>query len=188
MNQGSAGRKASLERTGLSHAQVAEQIAAGQVNDQGRQPTRTVSQILVANIATRFNAILGGLFVVIAIVGPLQDGLFGLVLIANSGVGIVQELRAKRTLDRLTVLNAPTAAVLRDGAVRQIPAAEGVLDDVVELQSGDKVVVDGLVLSSGGLEVDESLLSGEADPVVKQPGGEDRSPDWSAWCRKASCC
>ena len=172
MNQGSAGRQASLERTGLSHAQVAEQIAAGQVNDQGRQPTRTVSQILVANIATRFNAILGGLFVVIAIVGPLQDGLFGLVLIANSGVGIVQELRAKRTLDRLTVLNAPTAAVLRDGVVRQIPAAEVVLDDVVELQSGDQVVVDGLVLSSGGLEVDESLLSGEADPVVKQPGGD----------------
>src|SRR6266852_4566827 len=139
MNQGSAGRQASLERTGLSHAQVAEQIAAGQVNDQGRQPTRTVSQILVANIATRFNAILGGLFVVIAIVGPLQDGLFGLVLIANSGVGIVQELRAKRTLDRLTVLNAPTAAVLRDGVVRQIPAAEVVLDDVVELQSGQTV-------------------------------------------------
>jgi len=172
MNQGSAGRQASLERTGLSHAQVAEHIAAGQVNDQGRQPTRTVSQILVANIATRFNAILGGLFVVIAIVGPLQDGLFGLVLIANSGVGIVQELRAKRTLDRLTVLNAPTAAVLRDGVVRQIPAAEVVLDDVVELQSGDQVVVDGLVLSSGGLEVDESLLSGEADPVVKQLGGD----------------
>jgi len=172
MSQGSAGTESSLERTGLSHAQVAEQIAAGQVNDQGRQPTRTVSQILVANIATRFNAILGGLFVVIAIVGPLQDGLFGLVLIANSGVGIVQELRAKRTLDRLTVLNAPTAAVLRDGVVRQIPAAEVVLDDVVELQSGDQVVVDGRVLSSGGLEVDESLLSGEADPVVKQLGGD----------------
>jgi cation-transporting P-type ATPase E len=172
MNLGPAGRQASLERTGLSHAQVAEHIAAGQVNDQGRQPTRTVSQILVANIATRFNAILGGLFVVIAVVGPLQDGLFGLVLIANSGVGIVQELRAKRTLDRLTVLNAPTAAVLRDGVVRQIPAAEVVLDDVVELQSGDQVVVDGLVLSSGGLEVDESLLSGEADPIVKHLGSD----------------
>src|SRR5258707_15692058 len=124
MNQGSAGRQASLERTGLSHAQVAEHIAAGQVNDQGRQPTRTVSQILVTNIATRFNAILGGLFVVIAIVGPLQDGLFGLVLIANSWVGIFQELRAKRTLDLLTGLNAPTAAVQRNALVRPNPPAE----------------------------------------------------------------
>jgi cation-transporting ATPase E len=172
MSQGSAGTQAGVAGTGLSHAQVAERIAAGQVNDPGRQPTRTVGQILVANIATRFNAILGLLFVVIAIVGPLQDGLFGLVLVANGGVGIVQELRAKRILDRLTVLNVPTAAVLRDGVVRQIPAAEVVLDDVFELQAGDQVVVDGLVLSSGGLEVDESLLSGEADPVVKQPGSD----------------
>jgi cation-transporting P-type ATPase E len=172
MSQGSAGAQKRLETTGLTDAQVAERIAAGQVNDPGRQPTRTVGQILVANIITRFNAILGGLFVVIAIVGPPQDGLFGLVLVANSGVGIVQELRAKRTLDRLTVLNAPTAAVLRDGVVTQIAAAEVVLDDVVELQAGDQVVVDGIVLSSGGLEVDESLLSGEADPVVKQPGGD----------------
>src|SRR5260370_38110433 len=125
MSQGSAGTQAGLESTGLSHAQVAERIASCQVNDPGRQPTRTVGQILVANIATRFNAILGGLLVVIAIVGPLQDGLFGLVLVANSGVGIVQELRAKRTLDRLAVLYAPTAAGLRAGVVTPVPAAAG---------------------------------------------------------------
>src|SRR5258706_13119922 len=124
MNQGSAGRQASLERTGLSHAQVAEQIAAGQVNDQGRQPTRTVSQILVANIATRFNAILGGLFVVIAIVGPPQDGLFGLALIGNSGGGIVQELGANGTLGRVTVVNPPAAAGLPHGVHGQSPGAE----------------------------------------------------------------
>src|SRR5215472_3161196 len=169
---GSDVRQAGLDVTGLSAAQVAERMAAGQVNDPGRQPTRTVRQILVANIATRFNAILGGLFIVIAIVGPLQDGLFGLVLVANSAVGIVQELRAKRTLDRLTVLNAPTAAVLRDGATSRIPAASVVLDDIVELRAGDQVVADGLVLSSGGLEIDESLLSGEANPVVKEPGSD----------------
>src|SRR5262249_25350645 len=92
-----------LSATGLSAAEVAERTAAGQVNDQGKQPTRTIGQILLANIATRFNAILGGLFVVIVIVGPVQDGLFGLVLVANSAIGIGQELRAKRTLDRLTV-------------------------------------------------------------------------------------
>src|SRR5215470_17655901 len=112
MTQDLAGsdQRPALESTGLTAAQVAERVAAGLVNDPGRQPTRTVRQILVANIATRFNAILGGLFIVIAVVGPLQDALFGLVVMANSAVGIVQELRAKRTLDRLTVLTAPTAA------------------------------------------------------------------------------
>ena len=119
-----AGLRADPDR-GLTPAQVAERVAAGQVNDQGQQPTRTVGQILRPTSLTRFNAILGGLFVVIAIVGPLQDGLFGLVLVANSGIGIVQELRAKRTLDRLTVLNAPTATVLRDGAMRRDPGRAG---------------------------------------------------------------
>ena len=170
--QASVPGPADLAATGLSAAQVAERIAAGQVNDQGQQPTRTVGQILVANIATRFNAILGGLFVVIAIVGPLQDGLFGLVLVANSGVGIVQELRAKRTLDRLTVLNAPTATVLRNGVRATIPATQVVLDDVLELGPGDQVVADSVVLTSAGLEIDESLLTGEADPVGKPPGAD----------------
>ncbi|HEX9033300.1 MAG TPA: HAD-IC family P-type ATPase, partial [Streptosporangiaceae bacterium] len=158
-----------LARIGLTSAQVAERVQAGQVNDQGRQPTRTVAQIFRANVLTRFNAILGALFVVIAIVGPLQDGLFGFVLVANSAIGIVQELRAKRTLDRLTVLHAPTARTLRDGVIQEIPAAEVVLGDVLELQPGDQIVADGTVLRSGGLEVDESLLSGEAEPVAKLP-------------------
>jgi cation-transporting ATPase E len=171
----SVAAQAELAATGLSAAQVAQRVAARQVNDQGRQPTRTVGQILIANILTRFNAILGGLFVVIAIVGPLQDGLFGLVLVANSGVGIVQELRAKRTLDRLTVLNAPTATVVRDGVRARIPAAQVVIDDVLELEPGDQVVADGVVLTSAGLEIDESLLTGEADAVGKHAGAEARS-------------
>src|SRR5215472_5309931 len=156
--------------SGLTSAQVAERVQAGEVNERGRQPTRTLGQILRSNIATRFNAILGALFVVIAIVGPLQDGLFGLVLVANSGVGIIQELRAKRTLDRLTVLNAPTARALRDGVAAVVPASQVVLGDVLDLQSGDQIVADGEVLSCAGLEIDESLLSGEADPVSKEPG------------------
>ena len=166
------GNPAGLAMAGLSAAQVAERVAAGQVNDQGQQPTRTVGQILLANIATRFNAVLGGLFVVITIVGPVQDGLFGLVLVANSGVGIIQELRAKRTLDRLTVLNAPTATVRRDGVSAAIPAVQVVIDDVIELGPGDQVVADGVVLSCAGLEIDESLLSGEADPLGKDVGAE----------------
>src|SRR5215469_3505576 len=157
---------------GLTSEEVAQRHADGRGNEQGRQPTRTVAQILRANVLTRFNAILLGLFVIILIVGPVQDGLFGLVLIANSGIGILQELRAKRTLDRLSVLNAPSARAVRDGEVAVIPAGQVVLDDVLELQQGDQLVVDGQILTETGLETDESLLSGEADPIAKEPGDE----------------
>src|ERR1700722_17392437 len=158
--------------TGLTSAQVAERRGAGLENDQGPQPTRTIGEILRANVFTRFNAILVALLVVILIVGPLQDALFGLVLIANSGIGIIQEVRAKRTLDRLSVLSAPTARALRDGTLATIPAVQVVLGDVVELQAGDQVVADGQLLSSGGLEIDESLLTGEADAIGKDPGDQ----------------
>src|SRR5215469_3873001 len=157
---------------GLTSEEVAQRHADGRGNEQGRQPTRTVAQILRANVLTRFNAILLGLFVIILIVGPVQDGLFGLVLVANSGIGILQELRAKRTLDRLSVLNAPSARAVRDSEVAVIPAGQVVLDDVLELQQGDQLVVDGRVLTGIGLEIDESLLSGEADPIGKGPGDE----------------
>jgi len=157
---------------GLTEAEVRERVAWGEVNDVPAAPSRTVKEIVRANVFTRFNALLGALLVVILTVGPLQDALFGLVLIANSGIGILQELRAKRTLDKLAVLTAPKARVVRDGAVRELPVSGVVLDDVLELQPGDQVVVDGEVLDVQGLEVDESLLSGEADPVEKSPGGQ----------------
>ncbi|MET0799739.1 MAG: HAD-IC family P-type ATPase [Actinomycetota bacterium] len=157
---------------GLSAAEVAERVAQGKVNDVPAPPTRTVAQIVRANVFTRFNAILGAMLAIILVVGPLQDALFGLVLIANAGIGIVQELRAKRTLDRLTVLTAPKARVVRDGEVREVAVGEVVLDDVLDAGAGSEIVVDGLVLTSSGLEVDESLLTGEADPVDKAPGDE----------------
>ena len=109
------------------------------------------------------------------IVGPLQDGLFGVVLIVNTVIGVAQELRAKRTLDRLAVLTAPSAHVLRDGRLVELPADAVVLDDVLELRPGDQIVVDGLVLVADSLEIDESLLSGEANPVVKALDDEVRS-------------
>src|SRR5215472_9597487 len=165
-------RGAITATVGLTSQEVAQRHADGRGNEQGRQPTRTVAQILRANVLTRFNAILLGLFVIILIVGPVQDGLFGLVLVANSGIGILQELRAKRTLDRLSVLNAPSARAVRDAEVAVIPAGQVVLDDVLELQQGDQLVVDGRVLTGIGLEIDESLLSGEADPIGKGPGDE----------------
>ena len=155
---------------GLTPAEVAQRVEAGLVNRAADRPSRTVREILRANILTRFNALLGALLVVILVVGPLQDALFGLVLVANSAVGIVQELRAKRTLDRLSLLNAPTATVLRGGATVQVAAEEVVRDDVLLIGPGDQLVVDAVVMDAEGLEIDESLLTGESDPVAKHGG------------------
>jgi cation-transporting P-type ATPase E len=160
----------SLRDRGLTQAEVDERIAQGKVNVAVGSASRTVSQIVRANVFTRFNALLGTMLAVIVVVGPLQDALFGGVLIANTAIGIFQELRAKRTLDRLAVLTAPKARVRRSAKVSEIAVGSVVLDDVLELEPGDQVVVDGRVLEAEGLEVDESLVSGEADPVVKQPG------------------
>jgi len=157
---------------GLTTAEVAERVALGQVNDVPAAPTRTVAQIVRANVLTRFNAILGAMLAIILVVGPLQDALFGLVLIANAAIGIVQELRAKRTLDRLTVLTAPKAAVVRDGTVRQVDVGDVVLDDVLDVGARSQIVVDGEMVRSSGLEVDESLLTGESEAVDKAPGDE----------------
>ena len=155
---------------GLGPEEVQTRIIAGQINTTPPAPGRTFAQILRANVLTRFNAILGSLLVVVAVVGPFQDGLFGVVLVANTAIGILQELRAKRTLDRLAILTAPRAHVVREGQVVELPLDQVVLDDVLELGPGDQVPVDAIVLACDGLEIDESLLSGEAEPVTKKIG------------------
>ncbi len=157
---------------GLTTAQVEERVARGDVNDVPDAPTRTVAQIVRGNIFTRFNAILGAMLAIILVVGPLQDALFGFVLVANSLIGIVQELRAKRTLDQLTVLTAPKARVIRDGEPLEVAVGEVVLDDVLAVTAGAEIVVDGVVVSDDGMEVDESLLTGESDPVEKSSGDQ----------------
>jgi len=157
---------------GLTQAEVQERIARGQVNDVPVAPSRTVAEIVRANVFTRFNALLGSMLVLILIVGPIQDALFGFVLIANAAVGIGQELRAKRTLERLAVLTSPRAQIVREGEVRVAPVTNVVLDDVLELQPGDQIVVDGQVVEAHSLEVDESLLTGEAEAVAKRPGDD----------------
>jgi cation-transporting P-type ATPase E len=157
---------------GLTAAEVAERLARGQVNDVPAAPTRTVWQIVRANVFTRFTALLGSMLVLILLVGSFQDALFGLVLVANSAIGILQEVRAKRALDRLAVLTAPRAKVVREGHVRELAVSEIVLDDVLEAAIGDQIVVDGQALAVRGLQIDESLLSGESDPIDKAPGDE----------------
>ncbi|MFF5975519.1 HAD-IC family P-type ATPase [Streptomyces sp. NPDC012769] len=155
---------------GLTSAEVAERVARGEVNDVPVRSSRSTADIIRGNVFTRFNAIIGVLWVIMLFVAPIQDSLFGFVIIANTGIGIIQELRAKKTLDGLAVIGEARPTVRRDGVSAEISTSEIVLGDLIELGPGDKVVVDGEVAEADSLEVDESLLTGEADPVVKQPG------------------
>src|SRR5215470_17908895 len=155
---------------GLTSAEVAERRSRGLTNAGGEQASRSVAAILRANILTRFNLLLGVLLAVILVVGQLQDALFGIVLVTNALIGIGQELRAKRTLDRLAVLSAPRVRVVRDGAPREIAVDGLVADDLVDLRVGDQLVADGVVRDSTSLQADESLLTGESEPVDKQAG------------------
>jgi cation-transporting ATPase E len=155
---------------GLTPAEVARRVADGRVNDVPTRATRSVTDIVRANVFTRINAILAVLFALVLATGSLINGLFGLLIVVNSVVGMVQELRAKQTLDKLSILGQAKPLVRRVEATRELPPNEVVSDDVVELGPGDQVVVDGTVIEGTGLEVDESLLTGEADPVLKQIG------------------
>ncbi|WP_327329615.1 MULTISPECIES: HAD-IC family P-type ATPase [unclassified Streptomyces] len=155
---------------GLTTAEVAERVARGEVNDVPVRSSRSVTEIVRANILTRFNLIIGVLWVIMLFVAPIQDSLFGFVIIANTGIGIVQEWRAKKTLDSLAVIGEARPTVRRDGRPAEVSVSEIVLGDLVELGPGDKAVVDGTVVEADSLEIDESLLTGEADPVVKRPG------------------
>ncbi|WP_457030374.1 HAD-IC family P-type ATPase [Kitasatospora sp. P5_F3] len=157
---------------GLTAAEVAERVARGEVNDVPVRSSRSTREIVRANVFTRFNAIIGVMFGIILVVGPLQDGLFGLVIVANTAIGIIQELRAKKTLDGLALIGEAKPQVRRDGTEQQVAVAGIVLDDTVLLGIGDKVIVDGRVTEADGLEIDESLLTGEPDPVLKQPGDQ----------------
>ncbi|MEJ1200720.1 MULTISPECIES: HAD-IC family P-type ATPase [unclassified Streptomyces] len=158
--------------TGLTAAGVAERVARGQVNDVPVRSSRSLADIVRANVFTRFNAIIGVLWVIMLFVAPIQDSLFGFVILANTGIGIVQEWRAKKTLDSLALIGEVRPTVRRDGTAAEVSTSEIVLDDVIEIGPGDKVVVDGVCVEADGLEIDESLLTGEADPVVKQPGDQ----------------
>ena len=158
--------------TGLTSAEVAERVERGEVNRAPTESSRSLGAIFRANVFTRFNAILGALLAVILTVGPLQDALFGIVLVVNAAIGIAQEWRAKRTLDRLSLLSAPNASVVRDGVRKEVAVPDVVLGDVIELTPGTQVVADGPVIEADALEIDEALLTGESQAEPKAPGDE----------------
>jgi cation-transporting ATPase E len=140
------------------------------VNVTPRPGGRTTWDIVRGNVFTWFNLILGVLFVAMVSFGSWKDALFGSILVINTIIGIVQEMRAKVALDRLSLLTTPAVKVVRDGAVQELPVADVVLDDVLQVAAGDQIVADGEALTSQSLEVDESLLTGESVPISKEPG------------------
>ncbi|HET7574119.1 MAG TPA: HAD-IC family P-type ATPase [Solirubrobacterales bacterium] len=158
---------AAIER-GLTSATAAKRLR--ELGPPPETSSRSVSSIVAGNVFTLFNAIIGGFFILILSLGLFADAVFGLIAIVNSYIGIRQELKAKRTLDELAVLVAPHAKVVRDGAIESLLADEVAPGDVVRVEPGDQLVADGETIESRGMTLDESLLTGEADGVRKQPG------------------
>ncbi len=159
-----------VEATGLTDAEVAQRVADGKTNDVPTRAARSVSDIVRANVFTRINAILGVLLVIVLSTGSVINGSFGLLIIANSAIGIIQELRAKQTLDKLAIVGQAKPLVRRQSGTKALLPSEVVLDDVIEIGPGDQIVVDGEVLEENNVEVDESLLTGEADLIAKDAG------------------
>jgi cation-transporting ATPase E len=155
---------------GLTDAEVGQRVAEGKSNAVPQRATRSIAAIVRANVFTRINAILGVLLMIVLATGSVINGLFGLLIIANSVIGMVQEIRAKQTLDKLAIVGQAKPLVRRQSGTTTLMSSEVVLDDIIELGPGDQVVVDGEVVEEENLEIDESLLTGEADPITKAPG------------------
>ena len=151
---------------------MATRRARGLTNTAPDDTGRSFARILAANVFTAFNGIVGGCFVLLLVLGSWQDALFGFSVVANTAIGVVQEFRAKRTLAHLVVVSAPRAVLRRGGAEVTVAPADIVLGDLLVLRPGDQLVADAEAVEVHDLEVDESLLTGEADPVVAATGRE----------------
>ena len=154
---------------GLTSKEVKQRIKEGKVNRIPKTPSRTIPQIIRANLFTMFNAINFILAAVIILAGSPKNAIFVGVIIVNTLIGVVQEVKAKYTLEKLSVISMAHAKVLRNGEIQEIPIEEIVLDDILYLETGLQILADGEVLYSNGLEIDESMLTGEADAIAKRP-------------------
>ena len=160
-----------VQLQGLSAAEVAERVARGEVNVDAGVHTRSIRQIVRENTLTLFNAINAILAAFVLITGSYKNMLFMVVIVCNTLIGIVQEIRSKRTTDRLSIVASSKASVLRDGALVELPLDELVRDDVIELGRGDQIPADAVVVK-GACDVNESLLTGESKLVKKRPDDE----------------
>ena len=156
--------------TGLNDEQVNIRIKEGKVNYVPKAPARTFGQILRANLFTSFNAINVVLAVIIILAGSPKNAIFVGVILVNTLIGVAQELRAKDILEKLSVISMAQAKVLRNGEINEIPIDNIVLDDVLYLETGMQVLADAEVIENNGLEVDESMLTGESDAIGKREG------------------
>lgn len=155
---------------GLSDKEVQQRVDKGQVNILPKTPSRTISQIIKANVFTLFNGLNLILAVIVCIAGSPKNALFSMVILTNTIIGIFQEVRSKITLEKLSVLSSIGATAMRNGHSVKINIEEIVKDDVILLENGDQIVADGVVIGDEEFEVDESLLTGESDPIVKKKG------------------
>ena len=156
---------------GLSAEQVAEYRENGWTNRAVEPPSKTTAEIVKSNVCTYFNLIFLIIAIFLILAGSFRDLTFLPVIIANTLIGIVQEIKAKKTLEKLSVLNAPKATAIRDGAEVTLAAEDLVLDDIVVFTAGKQICADAVVLE-GEVQVNESLLTGESDEITKRPGDE----------------
>ncbi len=171
--------------TGLTDQQVQERMVRGDVNRVVLRSSRTYAEILRENVFTLFHVSFGIVLLIMAALGQVTDALFsGFAVFTNIVVGVIQEIQAKLTLDKLALLSVQQITVIRNGVELIVPVGEVVRDDLVQLKPGDRAPVDGSVVKSDGVEMDESLLTGESDPVPKQVGDVVLS---GSFCLSGSC-
>lgn len=162
-------RIAADPQSGLSAEQVKRRFAQGENNYKVESSTLSVPEIVRSNVCTYFNLVFAVIAVLLAIVGAWSDMLFLPIIVANTCIGIIQEVHSKKVLDKLSILNAPHAVVIRDGKRQETPADQLVLDDIVEFSAGSQIPADAKVVS-GELQVNESLITGESDEIEKREG------------------
>ena len=159
----------SINITGLTDEEVRQRVEEGLTNRADISTDKTTKEIVVSNVFTYFNLIFLVITILLIMVGSFRNLTFLPIIIGNTVIGIVQEIRAKKTLEKMSLLNAPRADVIRNGSVKQISTEELVKDDVILLTAGKQICADAVVIS-GNIQVNESLLTGEADEVEKTEG------------------
>lgn len=155
--------------TGLSSREVEDRIQRGLDNVQVNSSTRTVKEIVKENVFTYFNLIFTVLGVLLVIVGSFKDLSFMLIVLANTVIGIAQEIRSKQTLDKLKLLKMPKSHVVRDGREKEVAVEKLVLDDIIILRAGSQIPADAQVVE-GSVQVNEALITGESDEITKPAG------------------
>ena len=156
-------------KTGLTHEQVTERVNKGQTNETPNQNVKTYKSIFIENIFTFLNVLCLAIAISLMCVGAFKDCVGMIIILANITIGIIQEIRAKLTIEKLSLLTAPAVKVVRDGIEQTISTNEVVIDDIIILSTGKQIVADSIVID-GNIEVNESMLTGESQPIKKKPG------------------